>query len=230
MEILVVCNSPILRSGIGFMLKGHYKNAVITETETHNNRGNEKCPDLIIYCLDNGVTHDIDTVTEFSRKTCKDVKRVVYDHTSNPRTLIACLQKGINGYLSNKSATDELFSCIDLVLDGKRSFDNETLLDLVLKNEATNAPAKGKHKLNLTPNETKIAGMLAEGLKISVIAKNLGKSISTISTIKANIFKKLHVENVISLVEVLKTESSNSALNSLKGNKNFDIQSLTGSK
>ena len=58
---------------------------------------------------------------------------------------------------------------------------------------------------SLTKREMEIAEMYAEGYGNLEIANNLNIKQNTVSTIKKNIFEKLKIENLVELIELIKT-------------------------
>lgn len=62
---------------------------------------------------------------------------------------------------------------------------------------------KTKKVYMLSPRENEIATLLSTGMRTSEIALRLRIAISTVSTIKLNIFKKMEVGNVIQLNAIL---------------------------
>jgi DNA-binding NarL/FixJ family response regulator len=203
MNVIVACEFPLFRKGILLALKERFKEATIIESEAAPFIP-EKCPDLIINCLNTSNLQKIGGWMDITGQNCKNAKLIVIDLVSNPQNLMFCIKKGVKGYLSQTNSTDDFFMCIERVLKGKKFFNEDLLYDLLLKNSRTSTTLSNEKSFNqLTPNETRIARMLAEGRKISVIARELGKSMSTISTVKSNILRKLNIDNVLHLADIL---------------------------
>jgi DNA-binding NarL/FixJ family response regulator len=139
-------------------------------------------------------------------------KIVVFDNIVNKESLTSYFKNGISGYLSTNSSTDEFSTCMGTVQSGNKYIDSNSLIDI-----ATNQFVKERvlktntqeRKKTLTANEEMIALHMASGLKMSEISRKLNRKISTISTIKSNIFRKLNVNNVIALAAVLKQQKEN---------------------
>lgn len=203
MNVLIVCDLPILSRGIAFIIRDHYRHATITESEEgdHTHTGFQ---DLIIYCIEASQT-DSRLLYRLADNKSR-ARKIVYDLTASDTTLLKCLQSGVDGYLSRFNNLQEVFQCIDQVLNGEKFYNNEVLFDLVLKDHQSKSQTDNADGYRLTPNEKRIAEMLVEGMKVSAIAKTLRKNITTISTVKSNIFKKLNINSVISLADRLRDE------------------------
>lgn len=203
MHIVFYCKSPVLMEGIKATIEKYFfEQLVILDTlSTHNENLFDRI-DTISFTSDMSTIFNL-TVLK-SVYNYPDIIRVYYDEMSSTETLMLCLQKGLNGYLSHDSSVQEVIDCISLVRNGKKFFDNKVLMDLILKDQAQKAENKSEVELKLTPAELKVANFLTSGFKVSEIARKMGKNISTVSTVKSHIFKKLNIDNVISLVDIMR--------------------------
>lgn len=107
----------------------------------------------------------------------------------------AALGLGAAGYVPKDAALPELLGAIDAVMAGK-----QYLSPLVPKHtERTSLHALHPALCSLTPQQEKILLMLGEGLSSAAIAKEIGLSESTITFHRANLRRKLGIENELGL-------------------------------
>lgn len=114
---------------------------------------------------------------------------------------IKFLNAGADGFLSKLNDEDEIREAlVSMIQEGE-------YISPVTKGLLMNSLRKRKQinpLLSLTEREFEIAKMYAEGRGNLEIANVLNVRQNTISTIKKRIFKKLEINNILELVEVLK--------------------------
>lgn len=204
MKILIIDKYPIIRVGLALLLRKQYPEATVLEMETFVSGGQkliEKEPDVIILSIDGASPNNDQFVMIELRKYFISASIIAYDNQAHYDTLIACFKNGMNGYLSKQSNLDELFDCIAKVLSGDKYVNNEMLIKLMIEQNSGKVQESKSDQSILTTSEKEIASYLCRGMKTSMIAQTMKKNSSTISTMKRNIFKKLSVDNVVSLRE-----------------------------
>jgi DNA-binding NarL/FixJ family response regulator len=207
MKILIIERYPLIRIGLTIAIGNHFKNCEIEQSETFDlfqNSQSKFIPDLIIQGFPKEHRDSNLQVITRIKATFPNVGLIIYDEQPTSSLLIDYLQAGANAYLVKEGSIEELITCITDVADGKHFVDHETLIEAVLNKSFVSHEVVLKQKPYLTAHEYEIANYLREGMKTSWIAQKLGRKPSTISTIKANIFKKLEVDNIIKLNEALK--------------------------
>jgi len=130
-------------------------------------------------------------------KDTYDTLPVVMLTTSTDETdLVESLKSGAQGYLLKDMEPDELVIALRDIVNGKTIVapDLAPILARAVqgKNEEKEKPVDSPFT-NLTPRETEILGLLAEGLSNKGIARNLGISDGTV---------KLHVKAILRKLEV----------------------------
>ncbi|MCE7044210.1 response regulator transcription factor [Dyadobacter sp. CY312] len=114
---------------------------------------------------------------------------------------IPYLKTGPSAYISKDSTLEELTRCISTVRKGNRYLhpDNwDDFLELIINNDKPR-PKQGL----LSPRQQEIAELFSKGVKTGRIAKQLGLHNSTVSTVKATIYKKPGVNNTNELKKVI---------------------------
>jgi DNA-binding NarL/FixJ family response regulator len=120
---------------------------------------------------------------------------IVFGGKPDSNVAAAYLNAGVSGYLSNESESWEFDKCVEDVLAGKKYVSQETLWMLLQFSGTKNAVSHEADSI-LTMHQYQIAKYLCDGKRNTWIATDLSLKASTISTIKATIFRKLRVEDI----------------------------------
>lgn len=110
---------------------------------------------------------------------------------------LRALRAGASGYLNKQSAADELVVAVRKLLAGGK-YTSPSLADQFLQ-EFT-SPNKLSSK-KLTDREYQVLQMIVGGRTLKEIAYELGLSPKTISTFRARIMEKLHLNNSVELIQ-----------------------------
>lgn len=129
--------------------------------------------------------------------------RVVVLSMYSDETLVRqALKYGAAGYLLKSSVTEELLLAVRAAARGSVYLSPEvskTLLEDVMSHEAEAASRPGDC---LTPRESQVLQLVAEGNSNSQIAKALGLSVKTVEKHRASLMAKLGVSDLPSLIRV----------------------------
>lgn len=209
--IAIIDKYPMIRMGLELFLKKNFQEAVVLESESldrFEQNEPDQSPDLFIlgYTHDSSVDH-YELIVSLKKKYTK-AKIIVYDGHPEFSKVASYFQGGVTGYISKSSDGPELLRCISQVENGKNFISNEVMEVLLPKWLPTNHLRKHTVK-SLTSNEYEIARSLANGDRITSIANHRNRKVSTISTIKKNIFKKLNIDHIKDLVQALDRVSEN---------------------
>ncbi|REC47493.1 response regulator transcription factor [Chryseobacterium pennipullorum] len=112
------------------------------------------------------------------------------------------IKAGANGYLSKLSEEEEVRAAILNFIEKGEYFSDlsRSLMVQFVFNPDLISPLSP-----LTKRELQIAEMYADGLGNLEIANHLNIKQNTVSTIKKNIFEKLKIENLVELIDLIKT-------------------------
>jgi len=204
--IAIIDEYPIVRSGIQNILKEHFGISRILEsnsiTSFHDDFEKE-IPEMIILSISrqngNQNIQTIDFIKEFYPKS----RIILYDESVDTATVRKYFQSGISGYLCKTGVLTELITCIEKTLRGEPFISSDLLYAILKDRPVATKNAGQKPQSLLTTREYEIATLLINGKKTSEIAQNLQRKATTISTIKANIFKKMGVTNIVTLRDVM---------------------------
>jgi two-component system response regulator NreC len=112
------------------------------------------------------------------------------------------VKKGANGYLLKNTTKVELLQAIQTVHQGKQYF-NDTILQLLL----TESPRSRKAhvglgaKPTLTPRETEVLGLIAQGLTTQQMATQLFVSSKAVEFHRSSLLMKFGVSNTALLIK-----------------------------
>lgn len=131
-----------------------------------------------------------------------DIKILVFTGLEEDVYALKFIKAGANGYLSKMSEEDEVTDAITQFIEKGEYFSDLTrnLLVQFIYNPNVISPLS-----SLTKRELQIAELYAEGFGNLEIANNLNIKQNTVSTIKKNIFEKLKIENIVELIDLIKT-------------------------
>ena len=131
-----------------------------------------------------------------------DLKVLIFTGLEEDLHGLKFIKAGANGYLSKLSEEEEVREAITTFIEKGEYFSDllrNLLVQLVYNPDLINP-------LNsLTKREMQIAELYAEGYGNLEISNSLNIKQNTVSTIKKNIFEKLKIENMVELVDLIKT-------------------------
>jgi len=142
-------------------------------------------------------------VTKTIKEQMPGVRVLAVSMHNNTLLIKQMLTSGATGYVSKTSGFDEMSQAILSVASGQRfiSDDIKELITVQMINPEGQSPAA---KLNqLTKREMEIVEMLRDGLSSKEIGDKLHISSRTVEVHRYNIFRKLDVTNVVSLVKLV---------------------------
>lgn len=131
-----------------------------------------------------------------------EVKVLVFTGIEEKTNALKFLNAGANGFLSKLNEEEEIAKAIESILHKGEYFSEvtkELLLDSVRNPHAVNPLQQ------LSDRELEIANLYAKGLGNLEIANQLDIKQNTVSTMKKRIFDKLNVENLLELVDLMKS-------------------------
>lgn len=113
--------------------------------------------------------------------------------------VVEALKAGAAGYVTKQSASDQLIDAIRRVSQGEMFISAKGTQANSAVHEARRTGTDLPHT-RLSPREREVFDLLVAGRKASQIAHDLGLSIKTVSTHKANLLAKMDAETTVDLV------------------------------
>ncbi len=198
---LVADDHSIVRMGVKLMLETDYPQVRIDEAENGNEiveKIKSRHYDLLI--LDFQMP-DTDTFSIISNVLARDrlLKILIYTMASEKIYAGKLLKAGVKGFLSKEAKNTELLKAVDTVLRG----------EIYASEQVSHDGKKDGTNLNnpftvLSNKEMDILGYLVQGKATKEISTLLNLQLSTISTHKFRIFRKLNVTNIVELIALTK--------------------------
>ncbi|MBL0341326.1 MAG: response regulator transcription factor [Bacteroidetes bacterium] len=203
---LIVDDHQLFREGMESLLrKVQYVKNVL-----HAASGNEAVyvaeeqrPDVIFMDIRMPEMNGIEATRQISMRNLP-VKIIALTMMDDPHNIANMIRAGANGYLLKNTSFAELQEAIHSVMKGENYFSkyiSHLLMDKVSENFRDN-----KHsgfKIELTPREKELVGLICRGFTNKDIADLLEISVKTVETHRNNIYSKLHVSNTADLAFLL---------------------------
>lgn len=165
-----------------------------------------KLPNVVLMDISMPGISGIDLTRSIKEKYPLTQILAVSMHT-NVVTIKQILSAGASGYMSKTSSFDEMVEAILAVYEGKHyiAADIKNLIaDQLLSENEDNTL---KRINSLTKRELEIISMIRDGLSSHDIAQKLFISQRTVEVHRYNIFKKLNVSNVVSMMKVINQQA-----------------------
>ncbi|WP_338885081.1 MULTISPECIES: response regulator transcription factor RcsB [Xenorhabdus] len=137
------------------------------------------------------------TLIKYIKRHYPTLAIIVLTMNNNPAILSAILELDIEGIVLKQGAPTDLPKALSALQKGKQ-FTPESVSKLL---EKVNANGYGDKRLS--PKESEVLRLFAEGFLVTDIAKKLNRSIKTISSQKKSAMIKLGVDNDIALLNYL---------------------------
>jgi len=142
-------------------------------------------------------------ITKLVKEEWPDVRVLGVSMHCNTMLIKQLLTNGASGFVSKQSSFKELCRAILFVAEGKQ-YISEDIKDFITA-QVINPESESKAiKLNdLTKREMEVVELLRDGLSSKQIAERMFISNRTVEVHRYNIFRKLNVNNVVSLIKVV---------------------------
>jgi len=194
MRILITEDHAVVRQGLKLILADHFKKAVFGEA-----RNATEALALVWKERWDVVVLDITLPGRSGLEVLKEIKRsrprlpvLILSMHPEDQFAVRLLKAGAAGYLTKESAGEELAGAIKKVVAGGR-YISPALAER-MASYLTIDLQKAPHE-RLSDREFLILRMIASGKQVSQIAREVSLSISTVSTYRARILKKMDMKN-----------------------------------
>lgn len=184
----------MVRQGLKLILADHFKKAVFGEArnahEALQRVGREAWNVMIL---------DITMPGRSGLEVLKEIKQfrpalpvLVLSMHPEDQFAVRILKAGAAGYLTKESAAEELVGAIEKVISGGRYVS--TALGERMASYLGMDLQKAPHE-SLSDREFQILRMIASGKPVGAIAEDLSLSVSTVSTYRRRILRKMDLKN-----------------------------------
>lgn len=201
MNITIIDDHFVSRVGIRHLLRENFKNVTIFESK-HEAVFPERLLSRPMDLLMIGVTNDDQgNLRSWEQITALKISTPIIIYCSEIKyyQVMKFLTEGAMGILFKTQEPEEFVNCVREVLDGRRYICHEVLMMIA------DQVIGGRDKFNdtLSARELAIAEELKTGQSTTAIAQTLNLTLSTVSSSKTKIFKKLGVKNILELREIM---------------------------
>lgn len=203
-KILIVDDHFIVRSGMSLLLENEIDNVQIfgandfREALTECNRF---IFDLVILDINLPDGKKCNMINDL-RALQKDVKILIFSAYEEEIYAFRYIQAGANGYLDKFSDSDTIIQVVKTVLESGK-YISITIMDKLIAFSQDGRESSNPLK-DLTQRELEISELLIKGYGNLEVSNELDIKMTTVSTHKLNIFKKVEVNNIIELSELFK--------------------------
>lgn len=202
-SIILADDHELVRQGLRALLESRPDFTVISEAGD----GREAiemverlCPDVVVLDVEMPNFNGIEAARVISSQA-KGTRILALSMHTERQYISEMMAAGAAGYILKKSAIDELETAIRKVYAGKM-YCSPSLVSTVMEDYADRLSHSGQGGLKqLTPRETEVLRMIAEGRNTKEIAHALEVSIKTIETHRLQIMRKLDIHNIVDLAK-----------------------------
>lgn len=127
------------------------------------------------------------------RRKYPSLKTILLGDEAHKQVTVAYLKKGIEGVCMKSISQQNFLLAYATVMNGKKYLD-ESITEYLLADLRDN-----NHVGKLSTRESQVANLLIQGMRTASIADRLNLAVSTVSTIKFNIYRKMQVQNIVDL-------------------------------
>src|SRR5665647_126580 len=190
-NVLLADDHAMIRAGLNILIAKHIVHSVIDEAwdgDSALKKIKEKDYKLIVLDITMPGTDSLGLVSNIIALK-PEANILMFSMYAEKIYAKKYLQLGVKGYLSKSASHEEINIALDYVINAKRYIS--PLLNQVFTEEALGKKSNNPYD-DLSPREFEIVLHLIRGESLAEICHTLNLHISTISTHKANIFRKLH--------------------------------------
>lgn len=196
LRVLIIDDHTLFREGLESLLSRRQIDVVASVG--NGNEGirlvEELQPDIVLLDMRMPDINGLAVLIQLQEKSVK-MPIAMLTTSTDERDLVESLRSGAHGYLLKDMEPDSLVIALIDIVDGK-TVVAPTLAPVLAKVVQGNFPDMDEGKSpfeHLTPRETEILSLLAEGQSNKVIARNLGISDGTV---------KLHVKAILRKLDI----------------------------
>ncbi|MDR9502047.1 MAG: response regulator transcription factor [Desulfurivibrionaceae bacterium] len=202
-RVVLADDHALIRHGIKKIIEGEPSLSVIGQVGDGLELLNfikDVTPDIILLDISMPNLRGIEAIAE-AKKICPGVKIIMLTMHKSKQYLCHALSAGADGYILKEDSDTELLTAIDHALQGEL-FVSPGLADELSPEEIRACQEKkGVPADSLTPRERQVLKLVAEGRTSRDIAELLSISTRTVEHHRANLLKKLNINNTAELIK-----------------------------
>ena len=197
-RVLVVAASVVVRAGLEALLTTSPALTVVGSFADIQSLGQQieiLQPDVVLLELGAADQDLLIILSTLHADPLHDLAIVLLTHEQRRDWIAEALRAGVGAILSPEATADELVAAVEAVATGLVVLQPEFSDALISGSPAAVQGVPGAPTQTLTPRETEVLAMLAEGLGNKTIARELGISEHTVKFHVSSIFSKLNASS-----------------------------------
>jgi DNA-binding NarL/FixJ family response regulator len=201
LRIMVVDDHELVRRGLKSILEMHPNWVVVGEATTGREaieQAGTLRPEVVILDMSMPELNGLEA-TRGILKVVPDARVLVLTQHDSEQLVRSFLQVGAQGYLVKSDAARDLVPAVESLRQG-RPFFTSRVARMVLDGYLKGLGADGNPPVKLTPSESQIVQLLAEGKTNKAVAGALNIAVKTVETHRAHIMHKLRLHSISDLV------------------------------
>ena len=204
-RVVIADDHPIVLQGLQQLFERHKDFVVVccsnngaaalADVRTHR-------PDVLVLDLRMPEMSGLDVLRALAAEAAK-VHTVLLTAAVADEDVAEAVRLGARGLILKETPPEALLDCVRRVYRGEQWLERETVtraFQRVLERESSSASASAV----LTPRETEIVRMVAQGLRNKVIAERLSISEGTVKVHLHNIYEKFGIDGRLELLLIAK--------------------------
>ncbi len=182
-RVLLFTHEPVLAKGFSFVLSAvpDFDFVAVCDARQVFDAVALHKPDLLLVdvseCVDHSLLNEI-------RKRADRCRIVLWAHSIAPELAYQLMHLGVRGILPRTMAPEALVNCLQRIREGGLWFEEPLLSDV--QNGGT---------IKLTPRESQLVRLVAQGLRNKEIAGELGLSENSVKVYVSKLFHKIGVSD-----------------------------------
>lgn len=200
-RILIADDHGILRAGLRALLNAEPDMEVVGEAADSYETLQQAAalrPDITLLDISMPGLGGIE-VTRQLKKALPDVRVLILTVHEDESLLREAIRAGAAGYIIKRAVESELIDAIRAVWHGG-VYIHPTMTRALLKEVVPASPTEERPSMPLTPRETEVLRLIAEGYTNRQVAEALAISVRTVESHRANIMGKLGLRTRVELV------------------------------
>jgi len=198
-RILLVDDHAIVRAGFRYLLESDrsYDIREVDSAEAACSVYTEFAPQVVVMDMMMPGMGGLEGVRRLIAKD-EDARILVLSMRDDPAFVARATKAGARGYVTKRSAPEELDKAVRALLAGRRYFSSDV-------EEKTDDPAAGSDEDRvkaLSEREFEVFCLLAEGRSVVEISESLHLSPKTVSNHRSHIMEKLGAKNIVELTRL----------------------------
>jgi len=206
LRITIADDHPVVLKGLKEIIEEHFDDAIVDISSSGYellNKVSNNDYDIVLLDISLPDINGLEVLREIRKKKRKLLVLILSMYPEEQYAARA-LKAGANGYLTKRSASDELVLAVRKILSGKKyispAFAEKMMLDFESDTE------KLPHE-NLSDRELQVLCMIGKGKAVKEIAEELHLSSNTVRTYRTRILEKIGVKGTSELIHYALTHS-----------------------